>query len=631
MREVRTYWKRLLLAFTLATGFLVAHSQTIPADSVNNPDYMRKLITYANTYPFLNYQDNFIEWCNYSAIEPFFHKLKMTRFRKLSVLHIGDSHVQADFITGSLRNRFQELFGNGGRGFVFPYAAAGTHSAYDYKTSCTGLWAYARNVQQAPSLDLGITGATVRTSDSSASFRFIFYRGAIREGFTRLRIYVKQSPQSFNLKVKAGGIADTIRVNCNSGNGLPWVELNLPKASDTLSFFVDRTDSTQKFFECYGVMIETPDNTGVLYNSVGINGAGYKSLLRENLFTQQLKDLHPDLIVIDLGGNDFTYGHIYPEVMKSDLMTIIDRIRSVSPESCILITNCQDAYSRRRNVPQCEDFSRLTREVAIAKNCSFYNYYNVSGNRYSMLKWYSNGLAQHDRVHLTYPGYAVKGELYANAILNSYCLSLSRTKNDSLIVAKLDSNLLKTIVDFHLIYKRDSMARSTEVPYSRDTITKPQTFVDGGVRTGNGGGTTAPAGDKIYYTIRSGDNLGSIAMKYHCTVSQLQQWNHLSGTNIIAGKTLVIYRKSSGTTTTNTTGGAKPPATTTTTQKPVVTTTQKPTTTTTTNKSRRYTVVSGDTLWGISRKYNVSVDQIKRANNLRDDNLKIGMVLSIPY
>lgn len=45
---------------------------------------------------------------------------------------------------------------------------------------------------------------------------------------------------------------------------------------------------------------------------------------------------------------------------------------------------------------------------------------------------------------------------------------------------------------------------------------------------------------KTYYKIRQGDTLGSIAKKFHVTVSQLQKWNGLSGTNIYAGKNLRV-------------------------------------------------------------------------------------------
>ena len=45
---------------------------------------------------------------------------------------------------------------------------------------------------------------------------------------------------------------------------------------------------------------------------------------------------------------------------------------------------------------------------------------------------------------------------------------------------------------------------------------------------------------KMYYKIRQGDTLGSIAKKFHVTVSQLQKWNGLTTTNIYTGKNLRV-------------------------------------------------------------------------------------------
>lgn len=43
-----------------------------------------------------------------------------------------------------------------------------------------------------------------------------------------------------------------------------------------------------------------------------------------------------------------------------------------------------------------------------------------------------------------------------------------------------------------------------------------------------------------------------------------------------------------------------------------------------------HTVSAGDTLWGLSRKYGVSVDDIRQANSLRSDTIVTGQTISIP-
>lgn len=45
---------------------------------------------------------------------------------------------------------------------------------------------------------------------------------------------------------------------------------------------------------------------------------------------------------------------------------------------------------------------------------------------------------------------------------------------------------------------------------------------------------------------------------------------------------------------------------------------------------RTHRVVAGDSLWGISRRYGVSIESLRDANRLSDDRLRVGQVLIIP-
>lgn len=119
--------------------------------------------------------------------------------------------------------------------------------------------------------------------------------------------------------------------------------------------------------------------------------------------------------------------------------------------------------------------------------------------------------------------------------------------------------------------------------------------------------TQTPIKEEIYYTVRSGDYLGRIATRNGVSVSQLQQWNNLSSTNLKVGQKLVIYQNHSS---------------------------SKSETNLTTAKTKSineyYTIKSGDTLWDIAKSRGVSVDDLKRWNtHISVSKLKPGMKIVV--
>lgn len=101
------------------------------------------------------------------------------------------------------------------------------------------------------------------------------------------------------------------------------------------------------------------------------------------------------------------------------------------------------------------------------------------------------------------------------------------------------------------------------------------------------------------YTVKSGDNLYSIARKYNTTASAIMLLNNLPNSNLSIDQKLKIPD------------------------------TSKATTPSIPNNNITYTVKSGDNLYSIARKYNTTVDAIKRKNNLKTNNLSIGQKLII--
>ena len=117
--------------------------------------------------------------------------------------------------------------------------------------------------------------------------------------------------------------------------------------------------------------------------------------------------------------------------------------------------------------------------------------------------------------------------------------------------------------------------------------------------------------DSFTHTVKKGETLASIAKKYHVSVSNIKKWNNLKRDTIHVGQKLTIYRS-----------GA-PMAQASKSSKSSKETSSSASTTTT------HTVKKGETLSSISRKYGCTPNDIKKWNNLKSNNIKVGQKLKI--
>ena len=120
--------------------------------------------------------------------------------------------------------------------------------------------------------------------------------------------------------------------------------------------------------------------------------------------------------------------------------------------------------------------------------------------------------------------------------------------------------------------------------------------------------------DKIRYRVRSGDYLGKIAERYGVGISQIKRWNGMRNNKIGVGDRLTIYPRNANYTQSPSSNSDK----------------QISTVKSTTKNGETYVVKPGDSLWSISKKFSgVTINELKKLNNLKNSALKPGMKLKI--
>lgn len=148
-----------------------------------------------------------------------------------------------------------------------------------------------------------------------------------------------------------------------------------------------------------------------------------------------------------------------------------------------------------------------------------------------------------------------------------------------------------------LIVKKGSGSSSSS---STGSTTKPSTSTNNNTGSSSSTNTTG----NTYYTVRSGDSVWFIANKYGISMDQLVQWNGIKDNFIYPGQKVIVKKGSGSAATTGNTGSNA-------------------------STTKSYKVVSGDSLWAISEKYGMTINQLKELNNLKSDMIYVGQTLKV--
>jgi lysophospholipase L1-like esterase len=357
------------------------------------------------------------------ALDRFYAALHRTELKEpgaiTRVLHYGDSPVTADSITADARAILQTRFGDAGHGFVLiakPWAWYG-HRGIQLKSSG---WRIAAATQSRAKDGFHGLGGVSFEGNAGASSTITLPDGL----HTLIEVdYLKQpGGGTIHLEGNEHPIGD---VNTGGDEKEPgFAEFALPPGTDRITLTVN-----SGAVRLFGWSFEK-DGPGLIYHSLGLNGAQVQAVLRyfdAGQWAIELQHQHPDLVVINYGTNESVFPEYIERQYPSELRRVIERVKAAVPDASVLVMSPMDRGERDSSgaivtVHVLPRIVEIQKQIASETGCAFFNTYEAMGGAGTMARWYDSQprLVSADFMHPLPGGAAKVGALLDDALVRGY-------------------------------------------------------------------------------------------------------------------------------------------------------------------------------------------------------------------
>ena len=357
----------------------------------------------------------------------------------INIVHLGDSHIQAGFLSGRTMRLLQNSFGNAGRGWVAPFKLSKVNEPTDYFISSNiKEWIAGRCVQLRPKCPWGIGGIGIQTEAKDIGFNLIIApnNGA---GYSFNKIFMYRDYDAYPM-VPLNADIDTA---FTPGWGYQACE-NIVVDTFSMTHLVDtfsiksvnsmaakiQQDSLftkkNKSSTYYGVMLSN-SNPGILYHSIGVNGAKYKDYTSRE-YVRRLALLKPSLLIISLGTNESFGKNFSKTEFEMQINSFVHLVLEEMPGVTLLITTPAESYKRvyrdkKRYFERNENISKVADVISSytkKEGIACWDLFSIAGGNNSCKKWFDARLFGRDRIHFSRNGYEEQGMLLYKAIVRSY-------------------------------------------------------------------------------------------------------------------------------------------------------------------------------------------------------------------
>lgn len=340
----------------------------------------------------------------------------------ISIIHLGDSHIQAGHFTMPIRQSFTQRWGNGGLGWVAPFRLLGTNPPIHTVIRASSAGTSGVKITQRDYDRESPTGMVLQTRANRAVTYTLQCGGG--QTFDRIVIYRKRGTQPFTLSGSSSSevahdtltteqiVTDTLLV----GRYVSSAEVTAPASS-----------------VWYGASLERSSG-GALVHTIGYNGATYYTYSKGS-FTSSVATLRPRLIILSLGTNESLARQFDRNNFGAEVARLVHRLQASNPDCAIVLTSPLYCYrkvrvrqrGKRRRYrttyranANCKLIADELQQQARELGCGYIDLFTYFGGAAGAAQLLSRGILSGDRVHLTAAGYNKVGEAIATALQDDY-------------------------------------------------------------------------------------------------------------------------------------------------------------------------------------------------------------------
>jgi lysophospholipase L1-like esterase len=315
------------------------------------------------------------------ALDRFYQSL--ARGGLTRIVHYGDSPTTADLITGDVRAILQARFGDAGHGFILPAKPWAWYEHSGAKVEGKGWKIVPASHFESHDGLYGLGGVSFTASSATSRIQFTATQSHFELWFLR-------EPDGGSIALTADGVElGTIDTAGEKGPGFAAFQAKEP--AHTLELRV-----LQGHVRIFGVSAERGP-TGVVYDSLGLNGASTTVLTRmfnEQHWTAELQHRNPDLVVLNYGTNEADFANFVETQYEKELREAIRRLRAALPEASILVMSPMDrgrknAAGEIETMPTIPELVAIQRRVSRETGCGFFDTFHGMGGDGTMARWYA--------------------------------------------------------------------------------------------------------------------------------------------------------------------------------------------------------------------------------------------------